>query len=242
MSLELLTLNIEGDRHLDRVCDAISRHLPDVVCLQEVFEADCAQLAATGPYQLMHAATAGPNTKRESGAVPKGTWGLAVLTRIPVHTQTVISYADASGCRSGQQTSDFRRAVAVTELMCNARPFRIATTHFTWSPGGCISEEQRQDFSQLKKIMGHHPDYLLCGDLNAPRGGELFAKFTDDMALVDHVPPTVLTTIDAKYHRAGALELVVDAILATPEYRVGNVRVLDGLSDHKGLMVTVDRR
>src|SRR5688500_15844020 len=52
MPLKLLTLNIEGDRHIDRVRATLKSHLPDIACLQEVLEEDCSRLAAIGDYQV----------------------------------------------------------------------------------------------------------------------------------------------------------------------------------------------
>ena len=70
----------------------------------------------------------------------------------------------------------------------------------------------------------------------------MFARFTDELHLVDHLPATVTTTLDAKFHYAGALELVVDTIFATPEYSVDDVKVLEGISDHKGILATIARK
>jgi endonuclease/exonuclease/phosphatase family metal-dependent hydrolase len=230
MSLRLLTLNIEGDRHLDRVCRALAEHRPEVVCLQEVFEATCPQLAAVGPYRVAYAPTARKNTTRS--IAPEQNWGVAVLTRAPVLAHTVLPYAADPATR---------RVVVVTEVAHEGCAFRIATTHFTWSPGGQSSDEQREDFVRLSRVMRGFPDYVLCGDFNAPRGGEIFSRFVAELGLVDHLPPEVSTTIDPGYHRAGALELVVDTVFSTPEYRVTGVEVLEGLSDHKGILAGIER-
>jgi hypothetical protein len=43
------------------------------------------------------------------------------------------------------------------------------------------------------------------------------------------------------FHRAAPLELVVDTVFSTPEYRVVDIRVLEGISDHKGILALVER-
>ncbi|WP_116807192.1 endonuclease/exonuclease/phosphatase family protein [Steroidobacter cummioxidans] len=241
MPLKLLTLNIEHDRHLDRVAQTIGTHLPDVVCLQEVFEKDCAKLAAVGSYQVKYAiSTLMP--EGEAGNTSPRSWGVAVLTRVPVLNQTVIYYADDPRIRIFNEPNDPRRMLVMTELQHDGRLYRFGTTHFTWSMAGATTDEQLADFARLKQALRSYSDYLLCGDFNAPRGGELFSKFTDELGLVDHLPADVTTTIDPKFHYAGALELAVDTIFSTPEYAVTEVQVLEGISDHKGILAQVARR
>src|SRR6187431_1660059 len=106
MSLKLLTLNMEKDRHLDRVRSTIETQLPDIVCLQEVLEADCAKLAAAGGYQVKYAVM----TRMQSGTPLKPvqglTWGTAMLTRVPVQSQSTVYYADDPTIRVFQQPND----------------------------------------------------------------------------------------------------------------------------------------
>jgi len=249
MALKLLTLNIEHDRHLERVAQTIATHSPDIVCLQEVFEKDCATLAAAGSYQFKYAIstlmpdrTGVQSTPRGFGGGSPRSWGLAVLTRLPVQHQTVAYYADDPRIRIFGSPNDPRRLLIMTELHHEGRTYKIGTTHFTWSMAGATTDEQRADFARLKQVLLPYPDYVLCGDFNAPRGGEMFSLFTNELGLIDHLPADVTTTIDPQFHYAGALELAVDTIFATPEYRLTDVQVLEGISDHKGILAMVERR
>lgn len=241
MPLKLLTLNIEHDRHLDRVAQTIATHLPDIVCLQEVFEKDCATLAAVGDYQVKYAISTLMPEGSEGNTSPRS-WGMAVLTRVPVHSQSVAYYADDPRIRIVKEPNDLRRLVILTELQHEGRSYRIGTTHFTWSMDGQTTDEQCADFARLKQVMEPYTHYVLCGDFNAPRGRELFSKFTGELGLIDHLPANVTTTIDPAFHHAGALELAVDTIFSTPEYLVTQVEVLEGISDHKGILALVERR
>jgi endonuclease/exonuclease/phosphatase family metal-dependent hydrolase len=238
MAIKLLTLNIEGDRHLSRIHAAITAHLPDIACLQEVFEADCPYLASMG-YDIRYAVSA--RVAGAPGRSPERNWGVAVLSRLPVRRQTTTYYAEDSRIQVIQAPNDARRVLVVTELEHLGQPYRIATTHFTWSPDGHINDHQKADFSRLEQVLSRYSDYVLCGDFNAPRGREMFARFTDGLNLCDHLPASVTTTLDARFHRAGALDLVVDTIFSTQEYRVTGVQVLEGISDHKGILAVVER-
>jgi endonuclease/exonuclease/phosphatase family metal-dependent hydrolase len=237
MGMTLLTLNIEGDRHLERVHAVIAEYLPDIVCLQEVVESDCARLASAGNYDVKFSL---------SGYLPywsgkQRNWGVAVMTRVPVLSQKQRYYADDPHIREICEPNDVRRVLVMTELAHQGRRYRIATTHFTWSSDGHITETQKADFVRLSRVLSGEPDYVLCGDFNAPRGREMFDKFIDELGLIDHLPASVTSTLDRRYHRVRDLELVVDTIFSTPEYRVTNIQVLDGISDHKGILAHVER-
>ncbi len=50
MPLSLMTLNVESDRHVERVRSVIAEHQPDIVCLQEALEKDCTDIATRTGY------------------------------------------------------------------------------------------------------------------------------------------------------------------------------------------------
>ena len=240
MALKLLTLNVEQDRHRDRVRTALATHLPDIVCLQEVLEPECSVLAEIGGYEFQYA----PMTRVRSGTLNRMenlTWGIAVLTRIPLQHRKIIYYSDDPELRDFHQPSDARQVLIATEFEHEDLPHRLVTTHFTWSPDGQFTQEQHTDFQRLKAALTAYPDYVLCGDFNAPRGGALFSLFADELRLIDHLPASVTTTIDPQFHRAGALELVVDTIFSTRDYAVNELEVVEGISDHKGILARVRR-
>jgi endonuclease/exonuclease/phosphatase family metal-dependent hydrolase len=140
-----------------------------------------------------------------------------------------------------REPDDARSVLIATELEHAGTPYRILTTHFTWSEHGQISDRQIADFRRLKAFLAEFPDYVLCGDFNAPRGRAMFSMFTDQLPVVDHLPAHVMTTIDPRHHRAGALDLAVDNIFSTRDYEVRDVQVLDDLSDHMGILASVGR-
>jgi endonuclease/exonuclease/phosphatase family metal-dependent hydrolase len=238
--LKLLTLNIERDLHLDRVLEALTTQSPDVACLQEVLECDCDELARAGGYAfkfapaaIKHRAFGDKRTVRE---------GIAIFTRIPARTYTAAYYSADAVLRVFREPADSRQVLLAAELEHEGKPYRVITTHFTWSPDGQISDAQREDFERLKRALTPYSGFVLCGDFNAPRGREMFSRFEQELRLTDQLPAGITTTIDPKHHRAGALQLVVDTIFTTHDYEAQGVEVLEGLSDHKGILATVRRR
>lgn len=238
MSIKLLTLNIENDRHLARVHATLVEHRPDVVCLQEVLESDCAYLASSAGYNVKYAL----NARLPAPSGEERNWGIAMLTRVPARRQIVYYYVDTPDVPVIRAPNDARRALLVTELDHLGQPYRIATTHFTWSALGHISDRQKADFDRLAPLLSQYPDYVLCGDFNAPRGRELFDRFVGELGVTDHLPANVTSTLDSRFHNAGALDLVVDTVFSTGEYRVVDIRVLEGISDHKGVLARVERQ
>jgi endonuclease/exonuclease/phosphatase family metal-dependent hydrolase len=235
--LKLLTLNVEASRHRDRVRAALAQHLPDVACLQEVIDEDCPYFQSAGGYQCLYARSvlwpddANPTLTRN--------WGVAILTRVPVEDSVVIGYSEHDRIRVLDEPNAPRRKLLGVQVRNGAETYRVFTTHFTWSDAGTINELQRADFLRVKAALARYPEYVLCGDFNAPRGREMFTLLENGLGLTDRLPPNVTTTIDARYHRAGALQFAVDTIFTTPAYSVTSIEVLEGLSDHKGILATL---
>jgi endonuclease/exonuclease/phosphatase family metal-dependent hydrolase len=239
LSLKLLSLNIEHDRHLERVRRTIAEHEPDVVCLQEVFESDCESLAAVGDYHVKFALSS--YMPRKTQSTQSMDWGIAVLSRTPLKRFDVACYSEDPRIRTFAAPNDPRRLIVAAEIEHHGEAYLVATTHFTWSEEGRISDEQVADFARMQRVLARYADYVLCGDFNAPRGREMFALFTDQLGLIDHLPSHITSTIDGTFHRAGDLNLAVDTVFASPHYQVSEVHVIDGVSDHKAIVAKIDR-
>ena len=114
--------------------------------------------------------------------------------------------------------------------------FTIGTTHFPWTPDGSASDHQRQACDQLLAVLGHR-ELLLCGDFNAPRGGEIFTRLA--IHWHDNIPANYTTSIDPKLHSAGPLQLMVDGVFSTPCYQIRDVVLHQGVSDHCAITAKV---
>ena len=238
--LGLLSLNIEGDNHLDAVVGLIQREDPDVVCLQECFARDLPELERrTGRVGVHRPLVRFTDSGQAPRMAPKGDWGLAILTPRPPGNVLSAYYVGSPGAQpvhNGRMQSNASRAVLGVEL----DGFRILTTHFTWSPGGRPTAAQHRDLDRLLHALEAFPEYVLCGDFNAARGGPVFARLAERLA--DNIPADVRTTIDHQLHTRGPIPLqVVDGLFTTPEYIAGDVRVISGVSDHCAVLARVSR-
>jgi len=233
-SLRLLTLNIEGHKHLDRWLPVVQKLKPDVVCLQEVFAADLPQIEAALGMSAVFEPMSDIRVVNEYKIHPLGHWGVAQLTNLPTRKQHTQQYGGENILPVFHRPNDSQRIVLLQEINKVGLWYPIATTHFTWSKGGELSQLQLEDFGRLAQIIRTFDKLVLCGDFNAPRGGQLFGLF--ESLLTDHVPQEVATTIDPDLHYAGDLQLVVDTIFATSGITLDNVKIISGVSDHMGVV------
>ena len=238
--IKLLTLNIEGDKHLAEIRNLLKEEKPDVGCFQEVTENGFGQLLLEG-----YSGHFIPMMNREHEH--EYDWGffggMAYAVRCshqlldtqrytPSHERPPTKYAR-------------HRYLAIIQAQSDST-YTIGATHFTWTPDGLPNEEQWRDYRQFNEVLSCYEEegIVLCGDFNAHRGKndiyiDLAKRFKDNL------PAEIKSTIDPRLHRANQngnrLEEVVDTIFTTPHYHVSNVRVISGVSDHMAVVGMVSK-
>ncbi len=246
--IKLVSINIECSKHLDLVLPFLEKEKPDVVCIQELMEGDIPVFENTiGPIVRYSASM----LREADGKV--GNMGIGVFTRLPVRTSAVSFYAgdpqhiprfDPSTAQSKHDTE--RHSVIFCDVISADEAFRIATTHFTWTPHGEASDDQRRDMEALLVVLDEYKQFVLCGDLNAPRGGEIFAML--DNRFHDNIPLEYKTSIDVNLHHARTTRLheidckMVDGLFTTTDYVASNVKLVFGVSDHAAIVAHISRR
>lgn len=247
MSLKLISVNIEGHRHIDRLVPFLTAEKPDIVCLQEVYEVDMpvfeSALGMTGNYSHMTNVT--EVSIHQSHAL--GSMGIGQLTALPVKQQQAEYYVGSpEGALpiffENAEPNSMNRMLLSSTVTKDNQDFTVFTTHFTWSPRGEYTEEQARDAQKMLQILEQHPEIILCGDLNSPREGEknnlfntLASRYTDNM------PADLMTSIDGEFHKAGALTMMVDSLFTSDAYRVQDLRIVSGISDHKGIVAILEK-
>ncbi len=240
-SIKIVSLNIERSKHLKPVLEFLEREQPDVLCVQELCRADIPHFESLlgGGYIFV------PMTLFEGIDTNEGYCeeGLGIFSRLKIANSRTYQYAGSQDTVPTYQHPDqstINRHLLVCEVVKDKAVFRIGTTHFTWTPDGRVDGVQRRDISGLLEALGAEGDITFTGDFNAPRGGEIFSMLADRYE--DNVPSKYTTSIDDAYHRAGKLELMIDGIFSTAEYKVSNVRMECGVSDHCALVGMVSRK
>jgi len=241
-SLKLVSLNIEGDRHIPQVLAFLKQEHPEIVCLQEVFLPDFEmfkkELGMKGTYAIM---VKKPLYAKKATRIPVP-HGIGLLSKYPFQ-QIHKSYyhGDATSIQEIQKQNSSKEygVLLYGTLIKEGIEFIIGTTHFTWTPNGKANEAQREHLRTLLKILKEIPEIVFCGDFNAPRGGEIFSKIAQ--RYTDHIPQKYTTSIDKDIHRKGDLNLMVDGLFGTPHYTTKNVRLVKGGSDHMAITAKIIR-
>src|SRR3989344_3833292 len=230
--IKLASINIELDKHLDLVENFLKEEQPDVACLQEIYETDLQNLATKlgmtplfGQMALM-------------GRFP---FGIGILSRVPFESVSRAYYfgdkETAPTHTYNGEPQSFYRLLLSASFQKEGTNAVIGTTHFTWTPNGETDQTQKAHFASLLEVLQGIPEIVFCGDLNAPRGREIFDTLATSYK--DNIPQRYTTSIDKNIHRAGNLQLMVDGLFSTPAYTLKNVRLEQGVSDHLAIVAEI---
>jgi endonuclease/exonuclease/phosphatase family metal-dependent hydrolase len=237
--MRVASINIEGDLHLDLVTNWLARYQPVVVALQEVFQTDIPRLQGNQYPFAFYAPTVTITHPNQYRVSPRGIMGNLILSQTPMAVSR--HYYVGSPDTIPELVDGFpnspNRVVQQATWLWEEDTYTIANTHFTWSTGGQTSDEQRRTLAALLGAVADWPPHILVGDFNAPRGREIWTELTQHYT--DNIPSDITTTIDGNLHRAGPLPIVVDGIFSQPEYQVGPVTVMTGVSDHCAVLAEI---
>ncbi|OHA21834.1 MAG: hypothetical protein A2849_02805 [Candidatus Taylorbacteria bacterium RIFCSPHIGHO2_01_FULL_51_15] len=240
VAIKLISLNIEMNKHLPEIAVFLRKEKPDVLCLQEVSEYDFPRfqerLAMQGRFEPMLRIRG----LRPQRTLKDGTIGLALFSRFPGVFEA--NYYSGNPSHIPDEREDNQGA---NHLLLSIRfsvagaEYAIGTTHFAWTPDGEASNAQREDLKRLLVALERFPHLVFCGDFNAPRGGEIWAAIAKRYK--DNIPASYLSSLDPRLHRAGHLTLMVEGLFSSPDYLVSNVRLVEGVSDHKAIVGVLER-
>ncbi|HEY4517768.1 MAG TPA: endonuclease/exonuclease/phosphatase family protein, partial [Candidatus Paceibacterota bacterium] len=145
--LKLVSLNIELDRHLDKVLPFLQQERADVICLQEVREKNFATLERGLHLKGFFVPTCVPDVervvdKRAAGEgrlvvneelVKKGPEGIALFTGLPVHSTHIDYYHKISEAVPRWSVGQ-NRVLFSAIVDKGGKNYTVGTTHFTWTP------------------------------------------------------------------------------------------------------------
>lgn len=237
-ALTLISLNIEGRRHIERIVPFLRERQPDVLCVQELNEHDIALIEEVLGARCTYAPMVCDD---EDG----GNSGIGIFTSLPARVRThryaghtgELMKADQTSPETQYQTQRYILLIAVVTK--DDQTFTIGTTHLPVTESGAVTDFQREALDGLLTALEQYPEIVLCGDMNAPRGRETFdtlaARYTDN------IPPEYTTSIDGDLHRAGPIPFMVDGLFTTPAYTATDVALHCGVSDHCAITAQIQR-
>ncbi len=236
--LRLVSLNIEGSKHLDLVEDFLQTENPDVVCLQEVYRKDLPRLMQASSATDAYFAPMAFHTKY---ADEKGQVIISRHKFSATHEwfagapKGVVPTAAKENFEASYASRHFTLLTA--QVFVDECVFTFCTTHLPVTKDAEVTTFQRDALAGLSQVLETLPSFILTGDLNAPRGGEIFAQIAEKYT--DNIPTDYTTSIDPKLHRAAPLELMVDGLFSTDDFLVSDVRLQCGVSDHCAVCATI---
>lgn len=242
--IRFASINIEGDTHRERVVSFLSDFKPDVVCFQEVIESSVPFFEQALDMNGYFVPVAVHNIRPFDLESPIGTYGIGLFSNHLVYDIERNYYSGGVGdvprFIRGQEGSTIWRALLRGTVNKDDERYTVAITHFTWTFDGSTSDKQREDLKNLLAITEKCPELILCGDFNAPRGGEIFGILAKKYK--DNIPVEYVSSLDTELHRIGKIkQLMVDGLFTTKHYEVSEVKLSEGVSDHMAVTALVSK-
>jgi exonuclease III len=246
--MKLITINIEGSKHLETVLPFISTELPDVLCLQEVCDFDCIKFKNLG-YDIRFV----PATLR----VAETTHSEGVVIGVRNKTsqiQSVREYhlIEPKGVireyNTFEEDHGFNNPCIMADIVSDDSEYRIGTTHFVWTPHGPTpTNTQKRGMDILLNYVRAEHAHVLCGDFNIPRNlNPLYDVLMNEYT--DSIPKKYTSSLDGNLHRLGNdvsyreifTSYMVDYVLTKQPFVATDVRLVFGVSDHAGVVATIN--
>lgn len=240
MKKKIVSVNIEGSKHLDLLIPFLVREDADIVCLMEVNPADLGKIVGDNyPFSVY-----APNVKLDHEG---NTLGVAILSKQAI-TPDQPFYCDEYTKDTLNMFGKGTHAPVV--LFAETMGVKIGSVHFTWTEQGGVDNTQRRHVGKLLKYLSTKPELVLCGDFNIPRPNEMYQQIAEQFQ--DNIPNEIDNSIDPKLHRVnkveeGKLKFMVDYVWtclpagrSLPKYKVSNVRMVEGVSDHLGVVFEIN--
>jgi len=239
----ILSLNIEGNRHFERVLPLIDDILPTVLCLMEAPSAILPLLATRGYF------TAFAPMCTDNPVAPGDVLGVVLATSVP-HTSTTTYYTSTYARIVPHDKHDAHSKsypLITATIIYEGSPYTIATTHLYDTSDGHENAEQTASIDSLLVELQKLPPHVLCGDFNMPRGYNTnYERFCDPYT--DTIPATYTSSLDRTLHRAGNRTdlnapifdiYMVDYLFTQAPYIAQDVRLVFGVSDHAAVVANV---
>lgn len=224
----------------DNILDFIYHQAPEVVLLQEVYEGSLEMISNALGGRMVFSRYC--NLSLTDRAEEAEGWGVAIgskrrlfgvkkhyYDRTPISPERIVL----------NNGSEHAHSLLLASLKIGSERFNFGTTHLTWHNQAKPSDEQLEDFEKLAVLLDGTPDLVLTGDFNSPRGYPIFDRLAG--MYLDNIPKDVRTTMDTTVRSEATWEYVIDGFFTSPHYLAKKVEMVQGLSDHQGILAEVQK-
>jgi endonuclease/exonuclease/phosphatase family metal-dependent hydrolase len=245
--LKLLTVNMEGTRHITRILSLINTTQPNCICFQEMPTMFVHELTKIGYYSTIAPMILG------TAAAPEDTIGVGFASRTPADVTSHYYDGSVFGITPYTRESADDCSAFVTlhaHYKHNNTTYDIVTTHVIVTPDGETTPAQTNSITKLLAYTTTLPPHILCGDMNMPRGyNQNYPRFLQ--RYTDAVPSHYKSSLDKTLHRAGNRTdlnapifdtYMVDYIFSQSPYTVHDVTFHFGVSDHAAVSCSIEKQ
>lgn len=244
--MKFISLNIENNKHFERIIPFFRRENPDVVCLQEVLEKDFEFIKKELGFDGIHQPWSYWNNQKHYPELTREKQGVAIFAKnITSFGSNFYIGKEENVLKSFEEyitEKDFQknRALVWVEIESeDKKTYKFITTQLPVTKEGEVTDFQMEAIDALLSEIESFGEFVLCGDMNAPRGKKSFAKISEKYK--DNIPKTYKTSIDQNLHRVKGIQFMVDGLFTTPSYEAKDVRLIDGVSDHMAVVAEIKK-
>jgi len=241
--MKIISLNIEGDKHLDKIIKFLEKEKADIFCFSEIFEEDIKYITPliNMPYVFAHECYRSSMVK---DVEELKTFGIAIFSKNIKWSETFFLIGNKNLIPKFQRSADLKEKphelyvpAIITKIEFNNKEYFITNTHLTVTEHGESTDYSFKQATKLVSYLKKYPEMIICGDFNSPRGGGVFDYFCKFYK--DNIPKKYKTSLDQNLHRVKNLEYMVDVLFSTKNYTIKNVKLIDSVSDHMAVVAEI---
>lgn len=244
--MKLISLNIELNKHYDTVLNFLKKENSDVICLQELLEEDFdrfkKELNMKGVFKVFNYLFAEPPLYEDIRGKKQG---VAIFAKNIFDSGSIFYEGKEENLSKPFEEYISDKKIYKNRVLLwadvkdeNGIMFKYIVTQMPVTKEGESSPYQLEVVDSLLKKLDSFEEFVLCGDMNAPRGNETFARL--EKKYKDNIPLEYKTSIDQNLHRVKGIQFMVDCLFTTPTYKASNVRLIDGVSDHMAVVADIN--
>lgn len=238
--MKLISINIELNKHYKTVFDFLKQENPDVICIQELLEDDFENFKKVLGKQGIFRPRSRIGDDLHLIDIKGKKEGVAIFAQNIVDSGSIYYEGKEENVlktyeeyNSGENNKN-SVLVWIDTKDKEGRSCRFITTHMPVTKGGESTPYQLEVVDSLLKELDSLGEFILCGDMNAPRGKETFSRIAKKYK--DNIPEEYKTSLDQNLHRVKNLQHMVDGLFTTTKYQASNVKLMDGVSDHMAIV------
>ena len=250
MTLKILSLNLwEGGILWDNIVKLLKREDPDIMCLQEAFNAK-----PSAPLQFqtvsrmrellpLHYHTYAPELY-EIRPEGEGDTGNLLISKYPIaHSETIFLHGEYQKI-TRPDTIEFshypKNMQCALIHLPNNRELHIHNVHGIWGLDGSDSPERLRMSRIITTHVGDKQNIIVAGDFNLKPDTQTISAI--EQKLTNVFKGAMSSSFNMKHKtNPGYATAVVDMVFASPDVAIVDKKILeDDVSDHKGLLLTVD--